>query len=406
MRINKAFKLGSELKFTFLLFSIFYQTSLCQTKDSVYRSDCNNCRIIVLENKITKVIGSPLRDSGLISEINFENYPYAFKHEHHTAWYKLKIKVSGWLTFDLVPYQIKDDYDFMLFKADSLNTCDRIQKALSKPIRAVISRNNLKLKSKTGLDSLSIKRFDDEGVGASYCKQIKVNNGEVYYLVVDNVYSAKNGHDLIFKIKQAKTYAIKIRDADSNLILADFSIKDEKGKLIEKIEADSNGSYPFEPNKFAQHYVHLSKVGYFTKVFKVSQTTSELSEDYELNLQVLNTDESYIVNNILFVGNETTLLKESFSAVYGLVDMLKNNPNLKIEIQGHVNENPANKEAATFKLSENRAKRIYDYLISKGIAANRLSWKGFGGELPVYKEYQDETYCKYNRRVVIKVISK
>ncbi len=406
MRINKAFKLGSELKFTLLLFYIFYCSLFSQTTDSLHRSDCNIARTIVLENKIIKVKGSPLKEFGELSEINFGKYPYAFKKEHHTAWYKLKIKSSGWMTFDILPYQTKDDYDFMLFKADSLSTCDLIKNSTIKPVRAIISRNDLKIKSKTGLDSLSNKRFDDEGVGSSYSKHIKVNTGEIYYLVVDNVYNGGKGHDIVFKIRQFKTYAIKVKDADSNALIIDFSIKDNKGKLIKKLQPDSNGAFTFEPYKFSDYFVHITKAGYLPKIFNAKQTAFQLNEDFEFRLQKLEANTNYVVENILFEGNQAIILKESNSAVLGLIDMMKINPTLKIEIQGHVNESPESKSASTFKLSEDRAKRIYEFLVSKGIDAKRLSWKGFGGEFPIYKEYVDETYCKFNRRVEIKVISK
>ncbi len=389
-----------------LLFYILLQSLFSQTNDSLNRGDCKIARTIVLENKITKVKGSPLKAFGELSEINFTNYPYAFKNEHHTAWYKLKIKSSGWLTFDIIPNQTKDDYDFMLFKADSLHACDLIQNAKIKPIRAIISRNDLKLKSKTGLDSLSNKRFDDEGVGSSYSKHIKVNAGEIYYLVVDNVYNGGKGHDIVFKIRQQKSYRIKVKDTESNQIKVDFTIKDAKGKVIKKIEPNADGDYLFEPYQFGDYFVHIGQTGYFTKVFSAKQTAVELNEDYELVIQPLEADATYVLNNILFESNQAIILKESNSAVLGLADMMKNNLTLKIEIQGHVNESPENKELSTFKLSENRAKRIYDFLVSKGIDAKRLSWKGFGGNFPIYKEYIDETYCKFNRRVEIKIISK
>jgi outer membrane protein OmpA-like peptidoglycan-associated protein len=389
-----------------IILLLSFQILLAQTNDSLNRGDCKIARTIVLENKIIKVKGSPLNEFGEIDEINFTNYPYAFKKEHHTAWYKLKIKASGWMTFDIIPYQQKDDYDFMLFKADSLQACDLIQNAKIKPARAIISRNDLKIKSKTGLDSLSSKRFDDEGIGSSYSKHIKVNTGEIYYLVVDNVYNGGKGHDIIFKIKQFKSYTIKIKDADSNKLDVDFLIKDNKGKLIKKLQPDSNGAFMFEPYKLGDYYVHIIKEGYFPKIFSAKQTAFQLNEDFELALQKLEANTNYVVENILFEGNQAIILKESNSAVLGLIDMMKINPTLTIEIQGHVNESPESKDLTTFKLSENRAKRIYDVLVSKGIDAKRLSWKGFGGNFPIYKEYVDETYCKFNRRVEIKVISK
>ena len=90
---------------------------------------------------------------------------------------------------------------------------------------------------------------------------------------------------------------------------------------------------------------------------------------------------------------------------------LKANPKLKVEIQGHVcctenGEDGIDLDTREKKLSENRAKAVYEYLIAKGIDKARLSYKGYGRTNP--KEVVEDTPQKEqaNRRVEILVIEK
>jgi outer membrane protein OmpA-like peptidoglycan-associated protein len=58
------------------------------------------------------------------------------------------------------------------------------------------------------------------------------------------------------------------------------------------------------------------------------------------------------------------------------------------------------------KLSTNRAKRVYDYLLKKGINKNRMTYQGYGGTKPLVRFEKDSEDANKNRRVEIKVIKK
>ncbi len=83
-----------------------------------------------------------------------------------------------------------------------------------------------------------------------------------------------------------------------------------------------------------------------------------------------------------------------------LVEVLNDNPKLSIEIGGHT-DNTGN-AADNIKLSGNRAKSVVDYLVSKGIAAARLTWKGYGATKPIADNSKEEGKAK-NRRTEFKV---
>ncbi len=105
---------------------------------------------------------------------------------------------------------------------------------------------------------------------------------------------------------------------------------------------------------------------------------------------------SVIMENIYFETDEYVLLAESFVELDKLVNIMKKNPALTIEIQGHTDDHGSLDHNLT--LSENRAKTVHDYLVSQGIAAKRLESKGYGLSRPVTENTSDENRQK-NRRV-------
>ncbi len=82
---------------------------------------------------------------------------------------------------------------------------------------------------------------------------------------------------------------------------------------------------------------------------------------------------------------------------------MKDNPTVKIQINGHTDN--SGKVADNARLSENRAKSVTAYLVTKGINAGRLSFKGYGDTQPVANNSTAEGRAQ-NRRTELKVISR
>lgn len=96
------------------------------------------------------------------------------------------------------------------------------------------------------------------------------------------------------------------------------------------------------------------------------------------------------------------LLPESLPILTELVSQMSNNKKLKIEIQGNI--------CCTIhdssNLSTDRAMRVYEFLRSNGILANRMTYTGLGVTNPIYKIPElNESERIANRRVEIKIIS-
>lgn len=108
------------------------------------------------------------------------------------------------------------------------------------------------------------------------------------------------------------------------------------------------------------------------------------------------------LKNINFETNSSTLNPSSYEQLDMLVDNLKMNSDIKIELSAHTDDVGA--DAYNFKLSDMRAAAVAEYLIAKGIAKSRIISKGYGKTQPLVPNTSDENRAK-NRRVELKVIS-
>lgn len=106
--------------------------------------------------------------------------------------------------------------------------------------------------------------------------------------------------------------------------------------------------------------------------------------------------ETITLKNIFFETNKSDLLTTSYEELNKLVEYLLKNTYTSIEIRGHTDN--TGKEDDNNKLSEARAKAVADYLISKAIAKERITYKGFGSTKPIATNNTDEGK-KQNRRV-------
>ena len=107
---------------------------------------------------------------------------------------------------------------------------------------------------------------------------------------------------------------------------------------------------------------------------------------------------AFVLNNVYFEQSSFIMQKESYPELDKVVLMLKTNPQTKIEIGGHTDNIGDNR--LNLALSENRAKVILNYIVSKGIDEDRLLYKGYGGTKPVSPN-DSEDNKKKNRRVEI-----
>jgi outer membrane protein OmpA-like peptidoglycan-associated protein len=272
------------------------------------------------------------------------------------------------------------------------------------------------------------KRLDDTWTNWSTPKNpgTKINSDQwdVYYTVAakgDYAYlvSSKTsfGNEDIFKIK--------LRDIEKPdpVVLVFGKVLDHKTKKpisasivyeneeTGKIEgnASSNpatGDYKIILPYGENYNVRAVKKGYFpmneTINLKKINTYNEVKKD--LFMAPLEKEEPILLKDLNFYSTKAVLLPQSYPELNRLVNLMKENPKMIIEIHGHTESSPGF-EKQLMELSVKRTETVANYLIEKGIGSDRIKQRAFGGTQPIADNSTVEGR-KNNRRVEFKILAK
>jgi outer membrane protein OmpA-like peptidoglycan-associated protein len=121
----------------------------------------------------------------------------------------------------------------------------------------------------------------------------------------------------------------------------------------------------------------------------------------DLYLEPLRINTLFRLDNIYFKQSTAIVLEESTHALQQLFILLQENPTLHIRIEGHTDDQGSTNELQI--LSEARTKTIKEFLVSKGINAERVETEGFGATNTV-SQGKTEAERSKNRRVEIRII--
>lgn len=172
-----------------------------------------------------------------------------------------------------------------------------------------------------------------------------------------------------------------VKDEKTEQPLADATVKSisSDGITID-VKTDKNGAFRF-PLKPSTDYVFVaSHAGYLNG--KERQTTKGLdrSRDFKVTIFLASTAKPIELPNIFYDFAKWDLRPESMVALDKLVETLNDNPNITIELMSHTDAR--GNDADNLVLSQKRAQSVVNYLIEKGIAADRLVAKGYGKTEP------------------------
>jgi outer membrane protein OmpA-like peptidoglycan-associated protein len=179
----------------------------------------------------------------------------------------------------------------------------------------------------------------------------------------------------------------------------------ENGRIVSSGISDKvNGEYLVCLPVGADYAFSATAEGYLFHSENFTLTDADASDSYSRNIELerINIGRSLVLNNIFFETGSSTLLKESFVELNTLVGLLNENPKLRVEIGGHT-DNVGNAEY-NMNLSQYRADAVKNYLVEKGIEANRLQSKGYGFSKPIADNDSEQNRAK-NRRTEIKIIA-
>lgn len=110
---------------------------------------------------------------------------------------------------------------------------------------------------------------------------------------------------------------------------------------------------------------------------------------------------SIVLENLIFAQGKATIRPESFPSLDEVVVMLKERPSIVIQLEGHTDN--LGSEKLNVELSQDRVDNVKKYLVSKGIAKDRIKTKAFGGSQPLVQGNSQEARAK-NRRVEMRIL--
>jgi len=189
---------------------------------------------------------------------------------------------------------------------------------------------------------------------------------------------------------------------EASIDLADLSNKNSKDRIE---TADENGEIMLCLPLSHNYSFTVSEPGYLFYSQSILLKDAKTLVDpliLDIKLSPIEVGAKMDLYNIYFETDSFRILSASEPELERLTVFLQNNPNLKVEIQGHT-DNTGTPEKNQV-LSENRAKSVVDYLVEKGINSSRLQFKGYGASIPVASN-ETEAGRKLNRRTTIKISS-
>jgi outer membrane protein OmpA-like peptidoglycan-associated protein len=165
----------------------------------------------------------------------------------------------------------------------------------------------------------------------------------------------------------------------------------------------NDGTYSIRVPEKASCLLELRAAGYLSDLKRVSVPAGYAADRLTFNVAMtkIKVGKTVVLNNILFESGKAVLTQGSYSELNRLLAFLQDNKGVKLEISGHTDKTGS--EQLNAKLSNDRAKTVVMYLVSKGIDQGRISYKGFGSSKPVSTNATPQGRAD-NRRVEFKIL--
>jgi outer membrane protein OmpA-like peptidoglycan-associated protein/tetratricopeptide (TPR) repeat protein len=186
----------------------------------------------------------------------------------------------------------------------------------------------------------------------------------------------------------------------STVVLTDINSR----QIISKLQTDEQGNYLITLPVGKDYAFNVHRKGYlfYSQNYNIDSTSTDSVFNVDIPLEPIEANAKIILKNVFFDTKKTDLKPASITELDNVVRLMNENPNMKILIGGFTDN--VGKPADNLKLSTGRAVAVVNYLLSKGINNNRLSFKGFGETKPIATNDTEEGRAQ-NRRTELSVVS-
>lgn len=255
------------------------------------------------------------------------------------------------------------------------------------------------LDGKTGYFSSDHYTAQGELVGELYANETSPTSWDIFQF---ELYEAARPKSMII-IKG------KVEADDGEIENAVVEVRNAESKVISKAKVNANtGQYAIaaEVNKEKPEnlIVNVKKEGHSfdTKMITVEQQSQPVITN-DAEVKKVEVGKVCDLHDINFSTNDFSLDDNSKRIIDLFIEFLNENPTVKVEIQGHTDN--IGDDKSNQKLSEERARSVYDYVLSQNVDSNRLKYKGYGESKPIADNNTAAGRAK-NRRTVFVILAK
>ncbi|MFN5415880.1 MAG: OmpA family protein, partial [Flavobacteriia bacterium] len=243
--------------------------------------------------------------------------------------------------------------------------------------------------------------------------------GSAFAQATNNVFSValKQANSDIFRFvlpedlrpEVVTTIAGNLIDSKNKPINATIIWEDlASGKNIGSASTNPNdGSFYIVLPNGKNYGYYVENQDYFPAANNIDLTKSNVMQELQLNIdavtydEMINNQKAVIMNNLFFDKAKFELKPESYSELNRIIKIIKQHPELKIEISGHTDNDGV--EIYNLDLSQRRAKAVFEYLITNGVDSAKLTSIGYGVTKPITDNSTEQKKAK-NRRVELRFI--
>ena len=218
-----------------------------------------------------------------------------------------------------------------------------------------------------------------------------------YYLI--GTITSKNTSNAFVPLDSAR---VRVLNAENNEVIVETTTgKDGK---FGPIKLTTDGSYLVMSKKvnYLTNREEFSMSGRAIPPSLLKKTVTDTTFYTSLNLEQVFVGKNFRVDNIFYDLNKWDIRSDAAIELDKLVQTLNDNPVIKIELGSHTDARDT--DVYNLRLSQKRAESAINYIVSKGIARERLSAKGYGERELIIKNAKTEDEHQINRRTEFKVV--
>src|SRR5690554_3297143 len=313
------------------------------------------------------LVDNDFSNSQVLVNDNKMNALYYLYQDKYTFWYKFIIHESMEIEFSVAPSNSEDRYRAVGFKSGASDFCERLINDEMEPM------------------NLFPKPIFNGDEAILYKNTILASAGDTIYISVLSLNDKDCGHFLYIEAQGQTLSMHAIHGPCYDFVYLNIPDFGAAKMVADDVQLDIDlGSELAELPEEKQEQEAQTMKG-----FEALSTVEVQSKEEGL----VSVGDKLVLNKVFFYNNTYALKPDADIELNQLVEFLKGNPEVSIEVQGHSANNTEeilpdpnfkgqgkewNFKGSAFQLSEARARAVRDYLIQQGIHKKRLTAKGYG----------------------------